>query len=142
MTIIKRLVKGSELTHAELDGNFTDLDERLSALSGRSIAAWVRFNGTGTVSILASFNVSSITDHGTGFYSLNFTNPLPDASYGFSGMAGKTLDGGGGSMAAIWVLTGSDVKAESLKFYTAYQNSLGGGAGALDCDIVSVVIFR
>lgn len=40
MTIVKRLVKGSELTHAELDGNFTDLDTRLSdleaAVSGRS----------------------------------------------------------------------------------------------------------
>lgn len=32
MTIVKRLVKGSELTHAELDGNFTDLDERVGTL--------------------------------------------------------------------------------------------------------------
>ena len=39
MTIVKRLVKGSELTHAELDGNFTDLDDRVNTLesSGASI---------------------------------------------------------------------------------------------------------
>ena len=34
MTIVKRLVKGSELTHAELDGNFTDLDDRVTTLEG------------------------------------------------------------------------------------------------------------
>jgi hypothetical protein len=34
MTIVKRLVKGSELTHSELDGNFTDLDDRVSTLEG------------------------------------------------------------------------------------------------------------
>ena len=34
--------------------------------------AWVSFNGRNTVSILDNFNVSSITDNGTGFYSINF----------------------------------------------------------------------
>ena len=43
--------------------------------------AWVNFNGTGTVAIRASFNVTSITDNGTGDYTLNFTNAMPNASY-------------------------------------------------------------
>jgi hypothetical protein len=43
--------------------------------------AWVNFNGTGTVAIRASGNVSSITDNGTGNYTANFTNAMPDASY-------------------------------------------------------------
>lgn len=43
--------------------------------------AWVNFNGTGTVAIRASGNVSSITDNGTGDYTLNFTNAMPDANY-------------------------------------------------------------
>ena len=43
--------------------------------------AWVNFNGTGTVAIRASFNVSSITDNGTGNYTVNFTNAMPDANY-------------------------------------------------------------
>ena len=43
--------------------------------------AWVNFNGTGTVAIRASFNVSSITDNGTGEYTANFTTAMPDANY-------------------------------------------------------------
>lgn len=46
-----------------------------------SAKAWVNFNGTGTVAIRASYNVSSITDNGTGDYTVNFTNALPDANY-------------------------------------------------------------
>jgi hypothetical protein len=44
--------------------------------------AWVNFNGTGTVAIRSSGNVSSITDNGTGDYTVNFTNAMPDANYG------------------------------------------------------------
>ena len=46
--------------------------------------AWVNFNGTGTVAIRASGNVSSITDNGTGDYTINFTTAMPDANYGVS----------------------------------------------------------
>ena len=43
--------------------------------------AWVNFNGTGTVAIRASGNVSSITDNGTGDYTVNFTTAMQDADY-------------------------------------------------------------
>ena len=43
--------------------------------------AWVNFNGTGTVAIRASGNVSSITDNSTGNYTVNFTTAMPDANY-------------------------------------------------------------
>jgi hypothetical protein len=43
--------------------------------------AWVNFNGTGTVAIRDSFNVSSITDNGTGDYTVNFTTAMPNANY-------------------------------------------------------------
>ena len=43
--------------------------------------AWVNFNGTGTVAIRASFIVSSITDNGTGIYTVNFTTAMADANY-------------------------------------------------------------
>ena len=43
--------------------------------------AWVNFNGTGTVAIRASGNVTSITDSGVGDYTVNFTNAMPDANY-------------------------------------------------------------
>jgi hypothetical protein len=43
--------------------------------------AWVNFNGTGTVAIRDSFNVSSITDNGTGAYTVNFTTAMPNTNY-------------------------------------------------------------
>lgn len=43
--------------------------------------AWVNFNGTGTVAIRASGNVSSITDNGVGDYTVNFTTAMSDANY-------------------------------------------------------------
>ena len=43
--------------------------------------AWVNFNGTGTVAIRSSYNVSSITDNGTGDYTVNFATALSDANY-------------------------------------------------------------
>lgn len=46
--------------------------------------AWVNFNGTGTVAIRASGNVSSITDNGTGDYTVNFTTAMSDANYSFA----------------------------------------------------------
>ena len=49
--------------------------------------AWVNFDGTGTVAIRASGNVSSITDDGTGDYTVNFTTAMPDAAYAFFGAA-------------------------------------------------------
>ena len=53
------------------------------------VRAWVNFNGTGTVAIRASLNVSSITDGGTGIYTVNFTTALVDANYSASGLAGS-----------------------------------------------------
>ena len=44
--------------------------------------AWVNFNGQGTVAIRAAGNVSSITDNGTGDYTMNFTTAMSDANYG------------------------------------------------------------
>jgi hypothetical protein len=43
--------------------------------------AWVNFDGTGTPAIRGSFNVSSITDNGTGDYTVNFTTAMPNANY-------------------------------------------------------------
>lgn len=52
--------------------------------------AWVNFNGTGTVAIRASGNVSSITDNGTGDYTINFASAMPDANYAITGATGNT----------------------------------------------------
>ena len=56
-------------------------DGSTQASGQQACKAWVNFNGTGTVAIRASFNVSSITDNGTGDYTVNFTNALADTNY-------------------------------------------------------------
>jgi len=58
----------------------TDGSGNLS-FDGYTAKAWVNFNGTGTVAIRGSQNVSSITDNGTGNYTVNFTTAFSDTNY-------------------------------------------------------------
>lgn len=58
-----------------------------NAING-SAKAWVNFNGTGTVAIRGSYNVSSITDNGTGNYAINFSNAMPDTNYSVLSISG------------------------------------------------------
>lgn len=54
-----------------------------------SAKAWVNFNGTGTIAIRRAFNVSSITDNGTGDYTVNFTNAMVDGNYSAVGSSSR-----------------------------------------------------
>ena len=71
-------ISDSQITEAKLA---TDQQQGLAK-------AWVNFNGTGTVAIRDSFNVTSITDNGTGDYTINFTNALANANYAMTGSSG------------------------------------------------------
>lgn len=77
-------IGAAAVTAAKLDGAQTGTAPIYGA------RAWVNFNGTGTVAIRASGNVSSITDNGTGDYTVNFSTAMPDASYSvvFGGLFG------------------------------------------------------
>ena len=61
--------------------------------------AWLNFNGVGTVAIRDSFNVSSVTDNGTGDFTVNFTSAMANANYCFQlsatddGTEGNQTDG-------------------------------------------------
>jgi hypothetical protein len=57
-----------------------------SSATAYGVRAWVNFNGSGTVSINASGNVSSITDNAVGNYTVNFTTNMPDINYSVSGI--------------------------------------------------------
>jgi hypothetical protein len=94
--------------------------------------AWVNFNGTGTVAIRESGNVSSITDNGTGDYTVNFTTAMPDANYCISG----TMSGNGAGSGSHLSPLDSGVATGSVRVFDAR------GAGAVDRPVVSVAIFR
>ena len=82
---------------------------RFGTQIGTFCRAWVNFNGTGTVAIRASFNVSSITDNGTGDYTVNFTTAMADANYAFVSIpgSGSTTTAGGISMNIVSLNTSS-----------------------------------
>lgn len=71
--------------------------------------AWVNFNGTGTVAIRASGNVSSITDNGVGDYTINFTTAMPDADYAvvFSSQDPNTASNGNSAGNIVSTASGS-----------------------------------
>lgn len=105
-----------------------------SAAVAYGCRAWVNFNGTSTVAIRASGNVSSITDNGTGDYTVNFTTAMPDANYAFSG----GLAGGSSSTQIGLAESASTARTASLvRIYT-------GVPAATNTDFATVMlcIFR
>lgn len=69
------------ITTADIADNAVTYAKIGTTEQGQLCKAWVNFNGTGTVAIRANYNVSSITDNGTGDYTVNFTTALADANY-------------------------------------------------------------
>jgi hypothetical protein len=102
--------------------------------------AWVNFNGTGTVAIRASGNVSSITDNGTGDYTVNFTNAMPDANYGVSSSGGTGSSQSAATSFATHSTTaiGNDA---TLKTTTQVRLLCRGGSN-VDVNQANVAIFR
>lgn len=97
-------------------------------------SAWVNFNGTGTVAIRAAGNVSSITDNGVGDYTVNFTTPMPDVNYSFTG--GCTQAAQGTNVFLFGNLLATQL-AGSLRI-----NVNQAGVGLIDSTVTSVAIFR
>jgi hypothetical protein len=62
-------------------GADTSLSNLTSAGEQMVCKAWVNFNGSGTVAINDDYNVSSITDNGTGDYTVNFSTAMANTSY-------------------------------------------------------------
>ncbi len=97
--------------------------------------AWVNFNGTGTVAIRASGNVSSITDNGVGDYTVNFTTAMPDANY--SEIVGSGIAAVPSTVVARAFSTGSRLST-SIRVVI----SDNGGDVTFDMEVVNVSIFR
>jgi hypothetical protein len=92
--------------------------------------AWVNFNGTGTVAIRASYNVSSITDNGTGNYTVNFTTAMPDENSCVQ-------------VATLTAVTNADV-SNTLSAIAAGSTRITHfeGAAGTDTSVVCVAVFR
>jgi hypothetical protein len=101
--------------------------------------AWVNFNGTGVVSVIASGNVSSVTDNGVGDYTLNFTTPMPNTNYSIS--SGSTEYSDGSPVSASLRMSGGatpllkSISAVRISTRSAYSAAL------LDANNISVQVF-
>jgi hypothetical protein len=85
---------GTQVGEFDASGNFLFNSGYGSVAIAYGCRAWVNFDGTGTVAIRQSGNVSSITDNGTGDYTVNMTNALTDANYAVSGTCSISSIGG------------------------------------------------
>lgn len=123
----------SEQLH--ITGNFRIGDAVQATPSGSAplfaARAWVNFNGTGTVAIRASGNVTSITDNNTGDYTVNYTTAMPDANYGFS-ISSIDADAAGDS-----IVGGKNQTTTSIRI--AHRN---GTNTPEDPTVMCVAIFR
>lgn len=106
----------------------------MPTMETRFATAWVNFNGTGTVAIRDSYNVSSITDNSTGNYTVNFTNTLANDDYALSGIVrrGSSNADNGLFMPVAGTYSTSAVQVLSQASSVA--------ATPLDCDLVCVII--
>jgi len=108
-----------------------------SAVTAYGCRAWVNFNGSGTVSINDHGNVSSITDNGTGDYTVNFAVAMPDANFAVAGLS-KSADTGGIRGAFMSLVANSTATATGyVRVTTQYDNT-----NVRDSNPVTVAIFR
>ena len=100
--------------------------------------AWINFNGTGTIAIRDSFNVSGIIDNGTGDYTVTWDTDFADTNYAFTTFARDTNDSAEAVMVAAPFI--SDTKAVgSLQIKCQFINT--SAAGVFDCPEVNVHAF-
>ena len=128
---------GVQVGEFDASGNFLFNSGYGSAAVAYGCRAWVNFNGTGTVAIRASGNVTSITDNGTGDYTVNFTTAMPDANYAATGSGGTGLTGIGNS--ASFGLNGSQTTSSLRCSYTSHGPTSNG---LFDPASAYVAIFR
>ena len=98
--------------------------------------AWVNFNGTGTVAIRASFNVSSITDNGTGDYTVNFTTAMPDVNYSIVGSSGS------GNTYGSYCFNNPGAGSRFAVGSCRINSFISQSAGLSDVDTVCVSVIR
>jgi hypothetical protein len=125
-------IAAGAITDAKVNASAAIAD---SKLSGTTCKAWVNFNGTGAVAISASGNVSSITDNGTGDYTVNFTTALVDANFSaVVGIGGDSTSAGNGA----WAQRIRSRTTSSVRLWTVRPDN----GNLVDSSDANVAFFR
>jgi hypothetical protein len=111
-------------------------DYQSTLADGWLCRAWVNFNGTGTVAIRAAGNVSSITDNGTGDYTINFATAMPDSDFCYVfGSNGNSVDNPNAYIIKSYGTTG--LSSSTLRIVCAIESGT-----QLDVTNINVAVFR
>jgi hypothetical protein len=126
-TLTNKSINASQLVNASISAAKLD-----GAQSGSApiyaARAWVNFNGTGSVAIRASGNVSSLSDNGTGDYTVNFTTALPTADYVSAGMSAYITNlAGNAAILYEGDASGNAVTKTTTQARVVFGNTFSGG---------------
>ena len=129
----------TDVVQSSVTGTPPQFNDGAGTQTGTLCRAWVNFNGTGTVAIRASFNVSSITDNGTGDYTINFATALSDANYCVVGSAA-----GIASTANVFIqpntYSGPNIQAPTTS--AVRFDCVNSGGTTYDSTYINVSVFR
>ena len=129
MALTKVIVSGLGAIPAISGASLTSLTSSQVDSGVTTAKAWINFNGTGTVAIRDSHNVSSITDHSTGDYSINFSNNLANVNYAPVGNNSSQEANGSSLMPSV-------LAVDSLRV-----NSRNASGTLLDCSKLHFLVF-
>lgn len=137
-------LSATTLSATTLNANTLYADGTLLANSGFGSTAntfgcraWANFNtNITTIVIRASGNISSITDNGTGDYTINFTNAMPDANYAFLATSSDPNDDSVGPVAPGFKATTYTPSTTARRMETTFQGT------SYDANYVYVAVFR
>jgi hypothetical protein len=142
----RTITAGTGITVADGDGvagnptitnsGVTSVNSSSGDVTVRDAKVWVNFNGTGTVAIRASFNVTSISDNGVGDYTVNFTNAMSDANYAWIGNAKNSTNSSGAANMTVSQYLSQSNTASSANIQT--KNHIAD----TDSSEVTLAVFR
>jgi len=129
MTTILNAVSGTGLTQTA-DGSGV-LNIQSNGVNTNA-QAWANWNGVSSVTVRASYNVSSITRTATGAYTINFTNALPDTNYCVATSANPNNSGRSAALSTYTSVT-------TTSFNTICNDT---GNTTVDASYANIVVFR
>jgi hypothetical protein len=141
---VRFLVNNAISAGIETSGAFQFNSGYGSAATVYGCRAWINFDGTsGSIgSGRASGNVSSVTDNGTGNYTINFTTAMPDANYATV----VSASGGGGTYdnatSGLFSNAGGALGTYSTAAVQVWFSLLTNAASGNDREVVNVAVFR
>ena len=133
---------GTERARIDSSGQMSTTNAAGAVVKAYDARAWVNFNGTGTVAIRSSGNVTSITDNGVGDYTVNYTTAMSNANYATNVTAVSTASGNTNVIAAgLYAPSTAGVGASSATTSSVRVSTRTSSGNQIDTDCVNVAVF-